>query len=718
MEWEEIGPDGGYSRIVGMDPNADWVLGPGLADFARGSRDVLIPFIIAPLDETCATILAAYARAWSDEKETARILVPEFYEEIRPGRYIAAFAPPAFFDLIATSDDDQVARFRQAAKHVRLGLPLPDAAFSGRGPIEHFKALPSPPVWEPEGGWPEETVVVGVIDDGIAFAHERFRDVDGGTRMQYFWRQDGRFELVEPSTVPFGREIWKSDLSPRPGIDSLLAANAAAGLVDEERLYRQAGLVDFTEPGHKAAAWRPAHGTHVLDVAAGFDPSAAPVDRPIVAVQLPVAATADTSGASLEFYVKIAVDYILDRARRLGAGRDTPLPVVINFSYGMLAGPHDGTSALERALDLAIADRNAPLRFVLPAGNGHLSRCHAEIEFQDYATVTLPWRVQPDDRTPSQLEIWLPHEGSAPPAQSRVSIRIETPFGELLSPSLGEQHGAAIQLKRNGQVLAEARYTFQSPPTSRGLFLVTLQPTERLRPVSPVLADRIAPSGLWKVHITRNPLVSAPKLNAWIQRDDVIFGYPRRARQSYFDATCYTRFDALTRPLEDDHEDDSGIQRCHVKRRGLISAIATGCETIVVGGTYRKELVAADYSAGGPTSTVCGCKQAIPREGPDVLAVSDDSRAHVGVLAAGSRSGSTVAMTGTSVAAPMVTRIVAGMLAQPVKTGTRDAVKQLAEGEEMAPSSSGRPPKPRDIRAGAGRLLRPPARLLRIDPDF
>jgi hypothetical protein len=66
----------------------------------------------------------------------------------------------------------------------------------------------------------------------------------------------------------------------------------------------------------------------------------------------------------------------------------------------------------------------------------------------------------------------------------------------------------------------------------------------------------------------------------------------------------------------------------------------------------------------------------------------------------------------------MVTRIVAGMLAQPVKTGTRDAVKQLAEGEEMAPTSSGRPPKPRDIRAGAGRLLRPPARLPRIDTDF
>jgi hypothetical protein len=291
--------------------------------------------------------------------------------------------------------------------------------------------------------------VVGIIDDGIAFAHERFRTADGKTRVQFFWRQDGPYEATG-STVEFGSEIWKASLGTRKGIDDLLQeCTDAAGLVDEDRLYRMARLVDFSMPGHKSVAQRLAHGTHVLDLAAGYPPACAPHDRPIIAVQLPVATTADTSGSSLECYVKSAVDYILDRVDRL-AGSGTPLPVVINFSYGMIAGPHDGTSGLEVAMDKAIAERKAPLGLVLPAGNSHLSRCHAEIAFARKGdTATLPWRVQPDDRTPSQVEVWMPHEGCGAPPASRVSMRLETPSG-LLSPALEEQNGAAIRLDCRG----------------------------------------------------------------------------------------------------------------------------------------------------------------------------------------------------------------------------------------------------------------------------
>ena len=90
---------------------------------------------------------------------------------------------------------------------------------------------------------------------------------------------------------------------------------------------------------------------------------------------------------------------------------------------------------------------------------------------------------------------------------------------------------------------------------------------------------------------------------------------------------------------------------CIVKRAGMISGIATGEKTIVVGGYLRKELSLRLF--GGRTNRPGGREDAKPGlRKPDAAMVSDDSKVHLGVLAAGSRSGSVVAMRGTSVAAP------------------------------------------------------------------
>ena len=73
-----------------------------------------------------------------------------------------------------------------------------------------------------------------------------------------------------------------------------------------------------------------------------------------------------------------ALNYILQRADEIAALENTaPLPVVVNLSYGTIAGPHDGTALLEAAIDQLIASRATPLRVVLPAGNHYLARCHA-----------------------------------------------------------------------------------------------------------------------------------------------------------------------------------------------------------------------------------------------------------------------------------------------------------------------------------------------------
>ena len=86
--------------------------------------------------------------------------------------------------------------------------------------------------------------------------------------------------------------------------------------LDEDELYRRAGLTDFRLPGHKSAAWRISHGAHVMDQACGYEQDDATGRTADLCVQLPIRVTADASGAHLLPYVHLALIYILLRARR------------------------------------------------------------------------------------------------------------------------------------------------------------------------------------------------------------------------------------------------------------------------------------------------------------------------------------------------------------------------------------------------------------------
>jgi hypothetical protein len=523
-------------------------------------------------------------------------------------------------------------------------------------------------------------VVIGIVDDGIAFAHERFRKIVNAipvSRVEYWWLQDGTLH----GNVPFGCELLKAE------IDQLLTTCTHAGAVDEDELYQRAGLNDFQLEGHKSAAWRAAHGTHVMDLAGGFDPDPPFDDRPIVCVQLPIRVTADTSGGSLFPYVALAMTYIVNCALQIGVSR-----VVINLSYGRIAGPHDGTSPLEDAIETLVAQAAAlgvSLRVTLPAGNSYLSRCHALASFRRRnQVVPLQWRVLPDDQTPSYLEIWLPFRGGAA-GPSRLELTITSPTGQ----SRTIQEGGAAQSWASGPgVYGEARYAYMPFPTDRGRFLVTLMATADLNP-----ANAIAPAGPWTVKLRNQNLARRDVIHAWVQRDDSLYGFPIRGRQAYFDNDCYKRFDNAGREIETD--DPS----CVLKRYGTINPIATGRQPIVMGGFLREEVVPAKYSAAGPITPQRGLPSY--RDGPDAMTVSEDSRAHRGVLAAGSRSGSVVAMGGTSVAAPEIARWIADEL-DAGNPGDRAAVQARATADELG-YPAGTPPRPPVERGGAGRINLP-----------
>jgi hypothetical protein len=470
--------------------------------------------------------------------------------------------------------------------------------------------------------------------------------------------------------------------------------------VDEELFYERAEVADFASSLRRSVAAHASHGAHVMDLACGWDPAAAP-DWKIVCVQLPVATTANSSGATLAPYAIDAVKYIQRKAQELSGGGN-PLPVVINFSYGVTAGPHNGNHVIEQAIDHILTTHAqdslaAPMHVVIPSGNSHLARIHARIASPaGSAPVELPWRIQPDDLTPSFLEIHLPGNfiGS-----DRVRVCVTSPDGSK-SGWLGEDENTLLSLVEDGEVLWEVGYHVQSD-TEQGRFLLALQPSARVDPDA-TLEDRIAPSGVWTVFIENQRLGAGQEIHAWIQRD-APFGYPRRGRQSYFDDPAYTRFADSGRELEI----DSGPSV--VRRSSSMNAIATGETTVVVGGFIAKEMKASKYSAGGPLLAAGASKPA--RKGPHVVAVSDDSVVHAGVLAAGTRSGSVVPINGTSVAAPRITRWIAEQLA----LGRKDIPKRLrklAEQQEVDPT---RPSPQPETRIGAGRVLLQPKKPLPRD---
>jgi hypothetical protein len=140
------------------------------------------------------------------------------------------------------------------------------------------------------------------------------------------------------------------------------------------------GLTPYASLNSRPFAFAQTHGTQVLDLAAGWPMADAPVDRPIMAVQLRQMATLETWGARLDLFILLGLQrlfYWADRWTEDGEVKRAPL--VVNISYGVLAGPKDGSGLIESEIARMVAARIAegvPTAVVLPSGNGYLNMIH------------------------------------------------------------------------------------------------------------------------------------------------------------------------------------------------------------------------------------------------------------------------------------------------------------------------------------------------------
>ncbi|MDU8928211.1 S8 family serine peptidase [Alisedimentitalea sp. MJ-SS2] len=492
----------------------------------------------------------------------------------------------------------------------------------------------------------DDAVVMAVIDDGIAIAHDLLRKDRTETRVEHATIFEADPRKID-SHCSIGRALNRED------INGILRDCTHNGLLNEESFYAQSGQVDLKAQVVSTVAQRVSHGTHVAAIAASQPMQHADDKRPVICAVLPSRVVEDTTGLDLLPILYLAFHILSKQAGRFHIHNKGPAPVVFNFSFGNTGGPHDGTGLFAGmfdhffGVDSDMAKRGQKAWITLPVGNSNLGRMHAEAS-DGTADMALDLMVQPDDHTPSNIQVWLPT--SAEDNQPDFATVHVTVPGSGQRGAIQTQPGQSVSLTNDaGEEIARLAYQYIGGRTKRGLVTLTLSPTADLDR-DPVLA----PAGLWQLEIVRNDGAPDGVIHAWVRRDETLPGSRSGGRQAYFDDLGYVRFDRFGAPLAT----DPPASDCPVRRAGTLSGFACGPEPIVVAGYSEREAELSGYSSAGPLNPR-GEAPGLDREGPDLAAKSDDSYLLRGVFSAGSRSGSWVRLSGTSVASPRVARAAA-----------------------------------------------------------
>lgn len=317
-------------------------------------------------------------------------------------------------------------------------------------------------------------VVVGVYDSGLDLEHHDFRRPDGGTRVLFAWDQ--------------------SEAGAGPG---------AAG--DHVFGYGVECAGAAIDGGACSMVDRGGHGTHVAGTAAG-DGSATGRGRP--AWRFPGGAPgADlivVKGGETEFFADRLVDgvaYIFARAEALGR------PAVVNISLSSQAGPHDGTTLLEEALNAL----SGPGRIIV-AGSGNVGDHrntvppavngpnHAEGRAGGRATgVRIPaYSPAPGAvNDGALLELWYGGSDS-------LALTITTPRGEAVTVATGD---SATLMTDAGTVVVLNAVDGASPSNGDHAALIGIVDADAAHPPQP---------GLWSMEIAPVAIHEGGGYHLWL----------------------------------------------------------------------------------------------------------------------------------------------------------------------------------------------------------
>lgn len=313
-------------------------------------------------------------------------------------------------------------------------------------------------------------VVLGIIDWGMDFVHPNFRHADGTTRLLALWDQR-RPRHTDANPYRYGTQWGTAELN------EVLASEGPYELAD---YHPAAG-----DPDGEGA-----HGTHVMDIAAGNGLAGGPIgvapEADLVFVHLATRGTGGLANLGDAVTLLEAVDFVRQTAN--GA------PCCINLSMGAHGGPHDGTTLVEQALD-ALLESTPNLFISQSTGNYFRSHIHATGTVRQGESRSLEWWTDAADRTPNELEVWYSGRdvfgfGLRPPDSER-EIRV----------SLGER--AAVEV--DGQVVGRIYHRNRDPNNADNHIDVFLDPG--------------APTGPWYCDLEGLQVVQKGAFHAWVERD-------------------------------------------------------------------------------------------------------------------------------------------------------------------------------------------------------
>ncbi len=318
-----------------------------------------------------------------------------------------------------------------------------------------------------------ENVVVGIIDVGCDFAHQNFRHPDGSTRILALWDQDGSSDPDSP--FGYGKVYRSAEINQA---------------LQSENPYLALGY----SPGELA------HGTHVMDIAAGNgngtgNPGISPKADIIFvhfsngAVEAVLADGVYAVDKSLGDTTELveAVDYIFEMAG--------DRPCAINISLALHGGPHDGTALVEQSID-ALVGNKSNRAVVIASGNSYYKGIHASGKVPQDGFTDLHWDIPRGHWQYKAMELW--YNGA-----DKFRLEIIPPDGQPL---------VSLQLGENGEIVDEDDNTviylshrFCDPNNGDNMIGVFME--SRL------------PGGVWTLRL-HGVEVDNGDFHAWIERED------------------------------------------------------------------------------------------------------------------------------------------------------------------------------------------------------
>lgn len=314
----------------------------------------------------------------------------------------------------------------------------------------------------PEGLYGKGTIVA-IIDSGIDYMNEEFRNADGSTRILYIWDQTQMGQPPEGYGV--GVEYNSEEINQA---------------IKAETLQERLAIVpsqDFS-----------AHGTEVASIAVGNNGVASQAD--IIVVKLGVA---QVGGFPRTIELMEGLNYVIEKAVALQQ------PIAINMSFGNTYGSHDGSSLLERFID----DLANYWKVVIcvSVGNEGSNGGHVggRLGIEEKVIVELAVDVR---QTALNVQVWKRYE-------DEVEIILRSPGGEAIGP-IRKVLGTQRYMVNNTEILLY--YGEPSPFSVLQEIYIELIPR----------SDYVD-AGLWNIELLGTKIITG-EYNLWLPSAGVLAG--------------------------------------------------------------------------------------------------------------------------------------------------------------------------------------------------